>query len=227
MTIPVYINNFNWLTSTRDMAEWFACIRGVEPIIIDNASTYQPLLDWYANKNECPYKVIRLEANHGHRAPWNQSCVLWGHTHRAMFGSDYYAVTDPDLDFTGVPWDLLDVCIEGFQQDIPGEIVKVGIGLRIDDIPDHSRQRVHACEGSYWIRPSGDRYFYAPVDTTFAVYHCKTEHRYAMDLGVKTLRTQPPYIARHLPWYWRKEDLNDEQRYYFEHANSSNSWKPL
>lgn len=207
------------------MAEWFACIRGVEPIIIDNASTYQPLLDWYANKNECPFRVIRLDANHGHHAPWHQGCVLWGHTHKAMFGSDVYAVTDPDLDFTGVPWDLFDVCIVGFRE-VP-RAIKVGIGLRIDDIPEHANLRVWQCEGSYWTRDACERFFYAPVDTTFALYRARTEHRYAMDLGVPTIRAKPPYVARHLPWYWRKDELNDEQQYYFEHANSSNSWKPL
>lgn len=222
--IPVYINNFNLLTTTKAMAEWFSLIRGVVPIIVDNASTYQPLLDWYANKNDCPYELIRLDKNYGHHAPWNLSCITWGHTHRARFGNDFYAVTDPDLDFEGVPWDLFDVCIEGFDQ--LREAIKVGIGLRIDDIPLHSSDRVRQCEVSYWTKPEGERYFRAPIDTTFAVYRASTEHRYAMNLSVPTLRTNAPYIARHVPWYWEQDTLNAEQRFYFANANASNSWKP-
>ena len=216
------INNFNWLASTKAMCEWLSCIRGVVPIIIDNNSSYEPLLDWYAT--DCDYELIRLTENSGHHAPWNQSCITWGHTHRARFGSNYYAVTDPDLNFTGVPWDLFDQLQKGFH--VLPQAIKIGIGLRIDDIPEHSRERVHRCEGSYWTRPATAEFWHAPVDTTLALYRASTNHSLAMDLGVPTLRTNAPYVARHLPWYWRKEELNDEQRYYFAHCNSSNSWKP-
>jgi hypothetical protein len=36
---------------------------GLTPIIIDNNSTYPPLLEWY--EKECPYKVIRRKNNDG------------------------------------------------------------------------------------------------------------------------------------------------------------------
>lgn len=221
MTIPIYIIARDQITPLKAMCEWFSNIRGVEPIIVDNASTYGPLLDWY---RDCPFKVIQLDANYGHHSPWERGAVMWASSHRAYFGSDFYCVTDPDLDFTGCPWDLIDECIDGFHA-VPAAI-KVGIGLRIDDIPEHSRVRVQRHEGDYWKRPVNDRYFEAQVDTTFAVYRASTPHQTAMAMGTRMLRTRPPYTARHLPWYWTKDSLTEEQRYYFEHANSSNSWKP-
>jgi hypothetical protein len=56
------------------MVEYFQSIY-VEPIIVDNASTYPPLLSWYETN---PCKVIRLSINCGHRAPWEQGCVFYG-----------------------------------------------------------------------------------------------------------------------------------------------------
>ena len=35
----------------------------------------------------------------------------------------------------------------------------------------------------------------------------------------RSLRTGPPFVARHLPWYIDPLNLSDEDRYYREHAD--------
>ena len=91
MRIPVIINNRNLLTwpkaMVRDLSKW----EGIGDIyIVDNGSTYEPLLEWYATK---PCEVVSLEVNAGHQAPWLCGLVQ-------KLGEPYYAVTDPDLDLT-------------------------------------------------------------------------------------------------------------------------------
>ena len=67
MGIPVIINNRNLLTwpkaMVRDLNKW----EGIGDIyIVDNGSTYEPLLEWYATN---PCKVVMLGENLGHQAP--------------------------------------------------------------------------------------------------------------------------------------------------------------
>lgn len=206
------------------MVEYFQTISYVEPIIVDNLSTYPPLLSWYETN---PCKVIRLSNNCGHRAPWEQGCVLWGHTHKVMFGSNYYAVTDPDLDFTNVPKDLIYECIEGLK--IVPHANKCGTGLRIDDLPHNEKtKQIIGWENHFWENPINERFFHAEIDTTFAVYNCDSPHARAMATG-PSVRTNFPYVAKHLPWYFigGNFELNDEQKYYFNTCNKAvNTWRP-
>ena len=56
--------------------------------LLDNASTYPPLLDYLARSS---HRVIRLEENLGHRVPWR--CGIVGE-----FGEEMpFVVTDPDV----------------------------------------------------------------------------------------------------------------------------------
>lgn len=65
--IPIIINNFNRLTTLCLLIEALEK-RGYSNIyIIDNASTYPPLLEYY---NKCPYTVFRLTENLGFKALW-------------------------------------------------------------------------------------------------------------------------------------------------------------
>ena len=54
---------YNRLTYPKNMSE-FLSDHGIEVILIDNNSTYPPLLEWY---DKCPYKVHRLKENMGHK----------------------------------------------------------------------------------------------------------------------------------------------------------------
>ena len=208
--IPIYINNYNWLTSTREMADFFGSIPGCMPIIVDNGSTYPPLLKWY--KSECAYRVIRLGSNVGCHAPWMCGAEWPLEVHQSIFGSRYYAVTDADLSFAGCPQDVVDVLISALVK-YP-ECTKAGVSLALWDIPETSvaGQAARQWEEQFWRNRRDETFFEAAIDTTFAVY------RAGVRCTGNCLRSDRPYCARHLPWYITRETLTDEQSYYLATA---------
>jgi hypothetical protein len=202
--VTVVLNNRDLLTWPRAMVGAIEKFEGLaEIVILDNASTYEPLLDWYAT---LPHTVVRLP-NLGHTAPWSEQG-------RAHIRTRFYVVSDPDLGLEDTPRDCLlhlQACLARYQR-----AGKIGLALRIDDVPRESRYYAHVnkLEKSYWEMPlfeGGVRP--APVDTTFALYDKKLMHRYMIGGG----RTDHPYTARHLPWSVIKPD--PEFRYYLEHAD--------
>lgn len=208
-TYTVFVNNRNRLTSLRKMVDYLVGLGGVQIAVVDNASTWPPLLEWYEQN---PWlRVIHLGYNGGPQAPFE---VL-----RQALPSPYYAVTDSDLDLGGVPADLLDVLRRGL--DAHSEILKVGLSLETDDLPrtrlgDAARQH----EARFWQDRLDGAWWKADVDTAFALY------RAGEGWGGygPSLRADRPYTARHLPWYATAENLTDEDRYYAEHCEGNYSF---
>lgn len=66
--MKVFINNHNLLTWPRGMVNYLLDTPDCTPIIVDEASTYPPLLEWY--ENECPVQVWRNKYNSGPRGAW-------------------------------------------------------------------------------------------------------------------------------------------------------------
>lgn len=215
--IPVYVNVFNRYQTTRTLCEQVANLRNATPVIVDNNSDWQPLLDWYM---DCPFEVIRLRDNLGHHAPWKAGVTK-------IDNAPFYVVTDCDLDIDGVPADVLEVLQRPFLWHRTA-LVKSGLGLRIDDLPEWQTE-VKEWESQFWRRRiSGEPLFYdAMIDTTFAMYQQSTPPAVAMRVGPdNAVRTGEPYVARHMPWYLDGDNLDEENRHYFETAGKSNSWKP-
>jgi hypothetical protein len=106
-------------------------------------------------------------------------------------------------------------------------VKKSGISLRIDDLPEWQVE-VANWEQRFWKKPlGGGRYYEAIIDTTLCMYPADLPHKQAMTIGgIKTVRAAEPYTARHMPWYLDCENLDDENRNYFQTASLSNSWKP-
>ena len=207
----VYINNRDLVTWPKKMAEKLAG-QGHDVIFYDNASTYEPLLEFYEN---CPYQVVRSKENVGHLAVW-RSGLLDGY-------KDPYVVTDPDLDIDGVPDDWPDKLLYGCK--IHG--YKCGLGFIISDLANVQKRQFFLEEKESWTVIE-DGYLDCKKDTTFAVYTCNDE-RFKVDV-VGGISTDAPYVTRHLPWHLelpfvRKKDphaytvdFNDEMRHYFQNA---------
>lgn len=214
--IPVFVNVFNRLTTTRTLCSHLADMPDVRVVIVDNNSDWIPLLDWY--ETDCPHEVIRLDENIGHHAPWKCGAV------DQYADKQFYCVTDCDLDLAGVPPDLMEVLRSPLSAGIAE---KSGISLRIDDLPEWQNS-VAAWERRFWNKPTPDkRYYWAIIDTTLCMYRSDLPHRLAMSIGgIKTVRSAMPYTARHMPWYLDCENLDEENLNYFRTANISNSWKP-
>jgi hypothetical protein len=95
--IPVIVNVFNRLTTTKKLCSQLSEMPDVKITIIDNNSDWAPLLEWY--ETECEHDVVRLAENMGHHAPWKSGVVA------SFSNEEYYCVTDCDLDLENIPLD--------------------------------------------------------------------------------------------------------------------------
>ncbi len=209
--IPTYVINFNRLEYVKQLIDSLQCIPHCRPIIVDNASTYPPLLEWYGSG--CPVEVVRLKQNQGPRVLWGSSVDLTAGT--------YFAVTDPDLDVTAVPVDVMTVLTDGLK-DFP-DICKCGLSLETGDLPmTPLADSVRKWEAQFWADRRNDRFFDAMIDTTFAVYRAANP----CCVYGPALRSDRPYTARHLPWYITPDTVTDEDRYYWGslHLQSVGCW---
>ena len=203
---PVIINVRDRLDPLRQLVEWLQAAGQQELYLLDNASTYPPLLEWL---DQTRHTVVRSERNFGHRGPWLSGLV-------PRLGHDRcFVVTDPDVvPDEDCPLDALQH-FRALFDEVP-IVDKVGFGLRIDDLPDHNEHKAQiiAWEHRFWEREVVPDAYGAAIDTTFALYRPGRGHWY-----LNSLRTGPPYVARHLSWYIDSANLSEEQRYYRQHAD--------
>jgi len=202
--IQAYIITYNLLTWPKNLADRLALIPDVEPVFIDNASTYEPLLDYY---KKCPYRVERLTENLGHKSPWESGII-------DRDKGEYYIVTDPDLDISQIPLDMVDYLKEALESFKC--ITKAGFSLRIDDLEADTllRENIFPLESKYREQSVGkNKYWWAFIDTTFALYSRSRGLKYGWYTAI---RTKEPYMARHLPWYLTNENLTDEYKQYLQ-----------
>lgn len=206
--IPVFITNHNrYRIGFLDLIDWLIKAGTKQIEIVDNASTYPPLVEYYKT---CPFKVHRLE-NKGPYAFWNEGIPK----------TIPYVVTDadcvPDKD---CPLDLIGKCDDVFNRH--GGALKVGPAIRIDNIPDHYRlkQEVLRNETPSWnpqvLVPQGDAYK-ADTDTTFALYYSETWPDWHSHY-----RLNFPYVIEHRPWYEDSSNPSEEDLYF--KANTVNGW---
>ncbi len=78
--IPIIINNFNRLDSVKQLIGSLEKRGYFNIFIIDNKSTYPPLLEFYKN---CRYKVFMLDENIGMNALWGSGLIK-------KFNKDYF-----------------------------------------------------------------------------------------------------------------------------------------
>lgn len=202
---PTFIIVRDRIEPLRQLLDWLDRAGQREIWLIDNDSTYPPLVEFLAATQ---HRVLRFGRNWGHRAPWLTGTIQRNARDR------YFVVTDPDVvPDSQCPLDALD----HFRAilDRRPELHKVGFGLRIDDLPDSYAlaSDVVAWERVFWEQQIEPGLFAAPIDTTFALYRPSRRH------SETAARTGAPYLARHLPWYVDSSRLSDEDHYYREHAD--------
>ncbi len=194
---------------------------GLEPVIIDHGSTWPEAVAWLASLEKSGVMVLRRDGGHP-RGIWG-----WG-MFRAACGNDRYIVTDPDVvPSENCPGDWVQH-LSGILDHAPRYCHKVGFGLRLDRIPEHSlrREQVLRVEEAYWKRELVPGVFDAPIDTTLALHVPQAEcgcHSF------EAQRTGYPYVADHLAWYesGNREELPEEIAWYYEHAEPGiTHWAP-
>lgn len=204
--IPIYILSYNRLSYLEKIISYLENKNLRNIIIIDNASTYPPLLEYYTTLK---YPIIKMDQNYGHS-------VFFEHRYfRRIRWFSHYVYTDPDvLPILDCPSDFMSVFYDYLR--LHKTIYKIGFSLKIDDIPDdyEYKSEVISWESRFYdcdISTDGIPLYDAPIDTTFALYRPKI---FAPRNFYSALRTGFPYQARHLPWYKRRDDLTDEDKYY-------------
>lgn len=211
--IPIIINNFNRYTYLLVLIESLEK-RGYHNIyIIDNNSTYPPLLEYYKT---CKHKVLLLHENVGYKSIWETGVF-------EMFKHSYYVYTDSDMQIdVNCPNDFMEKFVKLLKKYRFCQ--KVGFGLRIDDLPDcyMHKKDVIKMESLYWERKAEPGVYYAPIDTTFALYRPYTGQQ--VNHLRKTLRTGAPYVIKHLPWYINSANMDDEELYYINNISQSTEW---
>ena len=213
MRIPIIINNRDLLKWPKAMVEKIKTYENVgDIIIVDNGSTYEPLLDWYNSK---PCDIIYYK-NLGHTGAWLSGVV-------SNLASEYYVVTDPDLGLDDTPQDTL---IYLYDKMNKLNLDKIGLGLEWKSVGKNSLYYNHLMgyEKKRWqnSRIQDNIYLDIAVDTTFALYRIKKSFGGGASTGY-------PYIAKHFPWYMTKEESENDKEFmfYINHASSSSSYKKI
>lgn len=205
MKVKAYVIMFNRLTWAKNLCE-FLSDNGCEVILMDNGSTYPPLLEWY---KKCPYKIHYFTTNYYNRGLW-QSGIL---------GDDKnYILTDPDLDLSSVPSDFIEKLKLGLENN--PDVMKSGLSLKIDDLPENEYTKaVISWESKWWRTPQDKNGFYiSDIDTTLALYDSERAKKMYNSGFFLAVRSPKPYEARHLGWYLTKENITDEELFYIKNT---------
>lgn len=201
--IPVFLISYNRLSYLETTIRWLEerKIRNIK--VIDNNSTYPPLLDYYEKTD---YEVIRLGYNGGHTVFWKDPIF-------AEYWKEFYIVSDPDLEpVPECPADIVEKLF-GLLRKYPF-VNKAGLSLKIDDLPEDGifGEQVIQWEKRFSRIEVEKGVYYAPIDTTFALY--LPDDLFDPRKQAASLRMGYPYQLRHLPWYKTKEDITEEDEFY-------------
>lgn len=200
--VPIIINNRNRFTFLKLMIDQLQSFGYQHIYILDNDSSYPPLLEYYKTVNA---KVIFLKQNVGYRALWETNVF-------EQFKNQYYVYSDPDI--------LL-------QKDCPKDFVyqlyvflnkysgkeKAGVALKIDDLPDFYANKQDAIknESVFWTKQLEKDVYDAMVDTTLALYKPLA---FGNAEECSAIRVGGRLAAQHLTWYLDSKNLSEEELYY-------------
>ncbi|MDP2454931.1 MULTISPECIES: hypothetical protein [unclassified Kaistella] len=218
-SIPVLIINFNQLFYLEQLINFLIERKFENIIILDNKSTYPPLLDYY-KKIEDKIKIEYLVQNYGHQVLFKVPHLL------EKYGKGYYFLTDSDIvPNNNLPDNFADEMMKKLDQYF-SKVTKIGFALRIDNIPDHFKlkEKVLTWEKLFWqnqVEPNG---YLTTIDTTFALYKPQYGLQFTNIDFLKGLRIAGDYSATHGGWYLNTEHLSEENKFYFATVNKSASW---
>lgn len=214
--VPIVINNFNRLTLLQQLIAGLEQ-RGYHNIwVIDNHSTYPPLLEWMDTHKDL-YHFVRLPQNVGHLSLFETGLYK-------RFYRGYYVYTDSDILLPdSVPANFVER-LWAVMQRLPA-MEKCGCALRINDLPDtfaHKPQAV-AWEQQFWQERIADceEVYRGGVDTTFALYRPMIIPYLSHSVNC---RVAGELTVTHAPWYINSQNRSEEENYYIEHCKTSTHW---
>lgn len=235
--IPLIIPNFNQLTWLMQLILWWNYNTKNQPVIIlDNCSTYPPLIDFYKNHSFKNVTLVRCKEN-------NCGNNLRKYISDKIVGKyEYYCISNPDiLPHPATPeffLDILRTCIDRYKYH------HAGFKLIINDLPGFidNKNTILNQERKFWDRQVmithnniNYKAFIAPIDLTFCMFTTKNSGwHYPMD------RTEWNNSIRildafHLGWYVHPNTAIEEPKFYFKtclrkattkHVKGVNNYKP-
>lgn len=204
MNYPIFLTNMNRLSTTKKMVEDLFRMNGNADItIIDNASTYPPLLEWY-KQVEGSIKIIRNKENKG---PW----VFFYGGVSLNVKSDYYIYSDADLELNpNMPYNWQEIMFEYIKKYDR----KASLALRISDIiGEELLKKIKNHQSICWYPTEEKDVYKAITDMTFSMDSKKKGYRY------ESIRLAGDFECRHIPWYIDVNNLSDEDKYYLDHID--------
>lgn len=215
--IPIVILNKDRLEPLKKLVKSLKDRHYNNIIIIDNQSSYPPLLEWYKESGvEIFYNnIAETKFDTG---TFYRLAVEIKHPRFAQIINDYYIFSDPDV----VPIDELPINFVDDMIDVLNtyQCHKVGWALKINDLPGTEYgKKIHDAELHYWDDSRKLKYkdyelYHSAVDTTFAIY---APGSYPLLDEHGCIRIAGDFCSRHMPWYYDVDNLPEEERYYLTH----------
>ncbi len=220
--VATYVTCRDRLTCLQTLVGWLESGGRERVVLIDCASTYEPLLEWLETQ---PYPVLRAP-NLGPRAYWLLHQHL-SNTSVADSRAEPVVITDCDTCPEADPAATYQILCDTLAL-APTWVTKVGLALRTDDIPSHFpwRKEVQWQQARLEVNAVTEpRALPAPtawgaVDTTFAIYRAASDPApdYARNWRVLSPR------ARHSSWYLDPSALPPDELHYLTHLEHWTDW---
>lgn len=197
---PIFILNFNQISYMRQLVEWLRGAGYQDITILDNHSTYAPLLQYY-DELQGDIRVVRRAINEHKSKVWTD--------HLEPLDRPFVLTTSDIVPDPCCPQDVVERLASLLAEN--PHLFKAGMGLRIDNLPDHymHKDQVLIKQSEYWRKPALCGAFCADIDFTFSLYRCGSP----FSVG-PAVRTSWPYVGRHEPWYSDSGNRTEEEIFY-------------
>lgn len=207
--IPIIINNFNRLTTTKKMVEDLTKLDYKNIHILDNNSTYEPLLDWYQTQ---PCEIHFLNENLQSRALYNSRYI------NQFKNEPWIVYTDSDLELN--PYTPKNFINQLILLSEKYNINKVGLAIKINDLPETPYANTYKnWESQFWQVRLEPEVYMGAIDTTFAIIKPTDSFQY------EAIRVGGDFTCKHIPWYVNFKDLDDEEQFYLDNSSEDSTYK--
>lgn len=208
--MPVVVIGYNQFSYIKNMVKQMEKYTS-DIIVIDNNSTFKPLLDYY--DNDFKYTLLRQKTNLGH--------TVYLKDFVQKFVGDTYILTDPDLLFNPK---LPDNFIQNLL-DISKyfEASRIGFALLIDSDDIRTDIPVKSWEAQFWkekiVYPPNRKIdlYKADIDTTFCLINKKFYQPH--------MRIAGDYTCIHMPWHTNFQNKLEKGEFEsYLQGNISTNW---
>jgi hypothetical protein len=212
---PIIINNFNRVTTTKRMVTDLLARDYSNIIILDNNSSYPPLLRWYEEVKD-KVRIEMMGQNFMQNAIFDYQSGAFLQSFQGK--RDWIAYTDSDLTLHPyLPNDFISSLVKYATQY---GYKKAGLALYIHDLPNTDWGNTNReWETKFWEDELAPGIYKAQIDTTFSIWNPCTH------IMFDAIRVGGNFTARHEPWYTDFSRLDEEERFFLEHAHEYSTYK--